>query len=167
MVLEKDEGQMVLYLGRILTEIKHNNYFKTKTMTTLEKIGTAGVIAAAAFGIYWFFIREGEEVAEAVKDAGTGGGGGGTGGGTGSGISEAEKATQGRENVLPVMKIVQPSATTIKINGAFKPPIKSTIRPISPIISATQGRGTTLSGATTGRGANGSVSWSNATGYIC
>ena len=35
-------------------------------MTTGVKIGIGVGVAAAAFGIYWFFIREGEEVAAKI-----------------------------------------------------------------------------------------------------
>ena len=47
-------------------------------MTTTQKVIGVLAVAAASFGVYWFFIREGEVIAGAVADdkGGSGGGGG-------------------------------------------------------------------------------------------
>ena len=132
-------------------------------MTTTQKVIGAVAVAAAAFGIYWFFIREGEVIAGAVaedKKGGSGGGGGGAGSAGAAAPVVPSQTLGGTSLGLGIPNTIKPPKTVV-----FKTPIKSLVgggRGGATIATVGGGRGDAIRTV----GADGSNSWSSATGYI-
>ena len=119
--------------------------------STKVLIGAAAALAIGG-GIYWFFIREGEAVAGAVKEEGAGGGGGGGFSGLknlpNAGNLSAPTGGQAPPRTAAPARTPVASSVTMKIPTPAPTPVSVTPKRASV-------------------GVNGSRSWSNATGYIC
>ena len=128
--------------------------------STKVLIGTAAALAIGG-GIYWFFIREGEAVAGAVKEEGSGGGGGG-----GVGFSGLKSLPNAGNLSAPIGGQAPPrTSATIRTPVASSATVKTNTTNSAP--APAPAFATKLGTRTASLGANGSKSWSNATGYIC
>lgn len=111
-------------------------------MTTFEKVASLGILLLVGGGLYLYFTREGEKVAEAAKPAGGGGGGG------------MPRSLPGYGNVTPSAAPVPP-----KVNPTNPPP-RPTVTAVS-LSKPKPGPRVALLGA------DARVSWSSANGYTC